>query len=464
MNPHSVFKLRSEERKGCFQRHHWRPLDWLHRRREHHFLYLFSIAKFNSNVWRKSFSIELVPKLPLILVSFHHSLDCLFPSLCPQSGPHFLGVRIRLLLYKPSPVSNERMSSPKTEYVIGTRKSKLAMVQTHEVKGKLERLYPGVTFKIHEQDTLGDKVLDVALSKIGDKGVFTQELEQGLHTGAIDFAVHSLKDLPTRLPEGMLLGCVMERVDPADVVLIRSDLRANGFTTLQDLNNSTDPKHWLIGTSSLRRQSQLQAKYANLKCIDVRGNLDTRIKKLERHAATIEEVFENAASATPSKVPAPLPADNSVEYAAIILARAGLQRQGDKYVSLITQSLDSETDMFYAVGQGALGIECRDGDVEVLKLLSVLNHDQTESRTKAERSFLRTLEGGCHAPIGVSSTLSTDGSQLTLKGRVLSLDGSVCVQSEISGKTEDFEALGKSLADSVLEKGADKIMASLAKH
>lgn len=354
------------------------------------------------------------------------------------------------------------MAEGKTEFIIGTRKSKLAMVQTHEVKGKLEQLYPGVTFKIHEQDTLGDKVLDVALSKIGDKGVFTQELEQGLHTGAIDFAVHSLKDLPTRLPEGMMLGCVMERVNPADVVLVRSDLRANGLTSLQDLNNSTDPKHWLIGTSSLRRQSQIQALYPNLKCIDVRGNLDTRIKKLERHAATIEEVFENAASATPSKVPAALPTPEHAEYAAIVLARAGLQRQGDKYVSLITQSLDVDNDMFYAVGQGALGIECRDGDATVLKLLTPLNHAQTEARTKAERSFLRTLEGGCHAPIGVSSSLSDDASTITLKGRVLSLDGTVCVQSEISGKIEDYEALGQSLAESVLSKGADKIMASLA--
>lgn len=355
------------------------------------------------------------------------------------------------------------MSATKKEYIIGTRKSKLAMVQTYEVKGKLEKLHPELTFKIHEQDTLGDKVLDVALSKIGDKGVFTQELEQGLHTGAIDFAVHSLKDLPTRLPEGMMLGCILERVDPADVVLVRSDLRANGFTSLKELNDSKDPKHWLIGTSSLRRQAQIQALYPNLKCIDIRGNLDTRIKKLERHAATIEEVFENATSATPSKTPAPLPSADAVEYAAIILARAGLQRQGEKYVSLITQSLDSDIDMYYAVGQGALGIECREGDEDVLKILAPLYHDQTALRTKSERAFLRRLEGGCHAPIGVSSSLSSDGNEITLKGRVLSLDGSVSVQGQVSGATQNAEALGTELAETLLSKGADKIMESLAK-
>lgn len=356
------------------------------------------------------------------------------------------------------------MAETKKNYNIGTRKSKLAMVQTYEVKGKLEALNPNATFTVYEQDTIGDKVLDVSLSKIGDKGVFTKELEQGLESGAIDFAVHSLKDLPTRLPAGMMLGCVTARVDPCDVVLVRSDLAAKGFKTLSDLNSDASGALWTIGTSSLRRQSQIQKLYPNLKCVDVRGNLDTRIKKLEMasNASGSSAGEKDGVSTANAELTGAQPTSGEiVPYAAIVLAFAGLERQGPQYTARITQRLDD--DMFYAVGQGALGIECREGDEVTLKLLSALNDKNTECRTKAERSFLRTLEGGCHAPIGVISSLSGDNLEtLTLKGRVLSLDGSVCVQGEHSGPAHDFEQIGRDLAEKLLANGADKIMQSLA--
>lgn len=358
------------------------------------------------------------------------------------------------------------MGDVKKNYNIGTRKSKLAMVQTYEVKGKLEALNPGVTFTVYEQETIGDKVLDVSLSKIGDKGVFTKELEQGLESGAIDFAVHSLKDLPTRLPEGMMLGCVTARVDPCDVVVVRSDLVARGFKTLADLNSDASGALWTIGTSSLRRQSQIQRLYPNLKCVDVRGNLDTRIKKLEMAASASKEssgesVSKDASSVLQDELSGAQPSTGPViPYSAIVLASAGLERQGASYVARITQRL--EEDHFYAVGQGALGIECREGDEVTLAMLSALNDVHTERRAKAERSFLKTLEGGCHAPIGVISTLSDDFETLTLKGRVLSLDGSVCVQGELSAPSKEFERLGRELAEKLLANGADQIMKSLA--
>ena len=315
------------------------------------------------------------------------------------------------------------------------------MVQTNAVIAELQSIYPLCSFQVHEQETLGDKVLDVALSKIGDKGLFTQELEDGLKTGAIDFAVHSLKDLPTRLPEGLTIGCILERVDPVDVVLMRSDLAAKGVKTLQELNDG-ESDHWIIGTSSLRRQSQIQRRYPNLKCVDIRGNLDTRIKKLQNPDGEYKQT-----------------------YSAIVLAKAGLVRQGASYTSLITQELPEE-DMYYAVGQGALAVECRASDEKTLKLLSALHHAPTASRCLAERSFLRILEGGCHAPIGVSSTLSQDGNTLLLKGRILSLDGSLLIEGQSSSSinhesSSTPDSIGHELATQLLEKGADKILASL---
>ena len=315
----------------------------------------------------------------------------------------------------------------RTEFNIGTRRSKLAMTQTLWVKAQLEAVNPTYTFNVIEQDTIGDLKQDVALAKIGDKGLFTQELEVGLTSGAIDFAVHSLKDLLTTLPIGLTLGCITERWSPADVVLIRSDLVAQGFGSIDELNDHPNPAMRNIGTSSLRRQAQLSALYPKLNYTDCRGNLDTRISKLENG-----------------------------DFAAIVLARAGLERQGAQYSDRIAHDLEN---VYYAVGQGALGIECRADDKETLALLSTLHHQPTAWRCEAERALMATLEGGCHAPIGVITTLAEEDTVLlTIKGRVLSLDGTVSIEDEITGDVGYAKTLGVDLGNKLLKAGAANLL------
>lgn len=325
-----------------------------------------------------------------------------------------------------------------SSFTIGSRKSKLALIQTNYVISRLKEIYPDFKFNINEQDTIGDKNLHVALSKIGDKGLFTHELEECLKDGSIDFAVHSLKDLPTNLPDKMIIACILKRVNPSDVAIIRSDLMKSGLETLQDLNNSQNPDHHIIGTSSLRRQSQLKKKYQNLNFVDIRGNLDSRLRKLENE--------NNEYSRT---------------YSGIILAFAGLERQGESYLNKISQII-VEDDLYYAVGQGALAVECHQNNIKVLEMLSKINDDLTFKICSAERSLLRTLEGGCHAPIGVASNLLDDG-KFKLKARVLSLDGSEMVQNEIVGDLNDAELVGKKLANELWEQGANKILTDLNK-
>ncbi|MDR9402126.1 MAG: hydroxymethylbilane synthase, partial [Halothece sp. Uz-M2-17] len=263
---------------------------------------------------------------------------------------------------------------------IGTRKSNLAMVQTHWVRDELQKHFPDYQFEIEAMSTQGDKILDVALSKIGDKGLFTKELELGLLNQDVDLAVHSLKDLPTQLPEGLMLGCVTSRENPADALVLNEKYQGYTIQTL--------PEGAVVGTSSLRRLAQLRYHYPYLEFKDVRGNLNTRLKKL----------------------------DNG-EYDALVLAVAGLQRlgMGDR----VSQAIPSEVSL-HAVGQGALGIECREGDTRILDLLKAIEDPDTRDRTLAERSFLRELEGGCQVPIGVNSVIA--GEQLTLTGMVASLD------------------------------------------
>ena len=299
---------------------------------------------------------------------------------------------------------------------IGSRKSQLAMVQTHWVHEQLQKAFPSRTFEIHTMSTQGDKILDVALAKIGDKGLFTKELEVGMLSGDIDFAVHSLKDLPTHLPEGLMLGCVTEREDPADALVLHESHRDKQLATL--------PEGAVIGTSSLRRLAQLRHHFPHLAFKDVRGNLNTRLAKLD-----------------------------AGEYDALILAVAGLQRlgMGDR----IHQAIPAEISL-HAVGQGALGIECRSDDAEILNLLKALEHRPTAVRCYAERSFLRELEGGCQVPIGVNTTL--DGDTLTLKGLVASLDGQRVVQGEVSGATDDADQLGIDLAHQLKAQGAQEIL------
>jgi hydroxymethylbilane synthase len=302
---------------------------------------------------------------------------------------------------------------------IGTRKSQLALVQTYWVKAELEKHFPDIDFEVEKMSTQGDKILDVPLAKIGDKGLFTKELEVGMLDKTTDFAVHSLKDLPTNLPEGLMLGCVTKRVDPADALVVNAKH--------QDKKLETFPPGSVIGTSSLRRLAQLRHHYPHLEFKDIRGNVNTRLAKLD-----------------------------AGEYDGIILAVAGLQRLGMS--DRIHQIISSEISL-HAVGQGALGIECRDGDEEILKILKVLEDPDSSDRALAERAFLRELEGGCQVPIGVNTSIEND--ILTLTGMVASLDGKRLIKDSINGNRKDSEQLGRDLAARLREQGAGEILAEI---
>lgn len=299
---------------------------------------------------------------------------------------------------------------------IASRKSQLALVQTYWVQEELQKHFPEYTFEVHTMSTQGDNILDVALAKIGDKGLFTKELELGMLNNETDFAVHSLKDLPTNLPEGLILGCVTERENPADALVVHEKHKDKQLDTL--------PEGAVVGTSSLRRLAQLRHHFPHLTFKDIRGNLNTRLAKLD-----------------------------TGDYDAIILAVAGLHRLGMS--DRIHQVIPPEVSL-HAVGQGALGIECRDGDTEILELLKALEHTPTAQRCYAERAFLRTLEGGCQVPIGVNTKI--DGDTLTLTGLVASLDGQRVVKDSIAGKAADAEQLGIQLAQRLREQGATAIL------
>ncbi len=311
------------------------------------------------------------------------------------------------------------VSSPPRTIRIGSRKSQLALVQTYWVQEQLQKYFPDRTFEVQTMSTQGDKILDVALSKIGDKGLFTKELELGMLNNEIDFAVHSLKDLPTTLPEGLMLGVVTERENPADALVVHEKYKDKQIDTL--------PEGAVIGTSSLRRLAQLRHHFPHLAFKDVRGNLNTRLTKLD-----------------------------AGEYDALILAVAGLERLG--MADRIHQVLPAEVSL-HAVGQGALGIECRTDDTEVLELLKAIEHAPTAQRCYAERAFLRQLEGGCQVPIGVNTTL--DGDQLTLTGIVASVDGKNVVKDTISGDATEAENLGNELAERMRQQGAQEILAEI---
>ncbi|BAZ44987.1 porphobilinogen deaminase [Chondrocystis sp. NIES-4102] len=302
---------------------------------------------------------------------------------------------------------------------IGTRKSQLALVQTYWVKAELEKHFPNIDFEVEKMSTQGDKILDVPLAKIGDKGLFTKELEVGMLNNTTDFAVHSLKDLPTNLPEGLMLGCVTKRVDPADALVVNEKNQEHKLETL--------PPGSIIGTSSLRRLAQLRHHYPHLEFKDIRGNVNTRLAKLD-----------------------------AGEYDGIILAVAGLQRLGMS--DRIHQVISADVSL-HAVGQGALGIECRAGDSAILDLLKVLEDVDSRDRTLAERSFLRELEGGCQVPIGVNTKI--EAGHLTLTGMVASLDGQRLIKDTISGEQQNCEQLGIDLAHRLREQGAGEILAEI---
>ncbi len=304
---------------------------------------------------------------------------------------------------------------------IASRRSQLAMVQTKWVKQELERSHPNLVISIEAMATQGDKILDVALAKIGDKGLFTKELEAQMLIGKAEIAVHSLKDLPTNLPEGLILGCVTEREDPADALVVNKN---NQQYQLENL-----PAGSIVGTSSLRRLAQLRHHYPHLIFKDVRGNVITRLEKL----------------------------DNG-QYDCLILAAAGLTRLG--FGERIHQVISSDISL-HAVGQGALGIECVDGSKEVLEIIKSLEHPTTSQRCLAERSFLRELEGGCQVPIGVKSLINNE--KLTLEGMVASLDGKQLIRDSKSGLASEPEVVGIDLANTLKSQGADEILQEIYK-
>lgn len=300
--------------------------------------------------------------------------------------------------------------------IIGTRDSELALVQTHWVQQELQQAHPDYAIEVLQMKTQGDKILDVALAKIGDKGLFTKELEAAMLTGRTQLAVHSLKDLPTTLPEGLVLAAITEREDPADAVVMHG--RWDG-RTLDEL-----PEGSVIGTSSLRRLAQLRSRYPGFDFQDIRGNLNTRLKKLD-----------------------------DGKYDAIVLAVAGLRRLG--WHERITQVLSPEISL-HAVGQGALGIECRADDPDILQLVGVLNHLPTALRCRAERAMLRSLEGGCQVPIGVQSRFDND--TLYLQAVVASLDGQQLIRAEHTGPAREPEAAGVTLAGKLRANGAQAVL------
>jgi hydroxymethylbilane synthase len=296
---------------------------------------------------------------------------------------------------------------------IGTRGSALALWQAEWVRSLLRANHPDLSIELVIIKTQGDKILDVPLAKVGGKGLFVKELEEAMLAGEIDLAVHSMKDMPALLPEGLALTTILEREDPRDVLL------STRHASLQAL-----PHGAKVGSSSLRRQSQLLHLRPDLQILSLRGNVNTRIQKL------VEEQFD-----------------------AIVLAAAGVKRL--QLTQQVVEYLDP-TQVIPANGQGAIGIEARQDDSALHTLLAPLNHPPTWSCVSAERAFLATLEGGCQVPIAGYATL--EGEQLRLTGRIASLDGRTMLTHNICGPQGDPVSLGQALADHLLEHGGKQIL------
>lgn len=298
-------------------------------------------------------------------------------------------------------------------FKIGSRGSDLALWQTNFVKKKLEDAYPALSFEVKIITTTGDQMLDTALSKIGDKGLFTRQIENALLNGEIDLAVHSLKDLQTAQPVGLTIGAVLERETPNDVLL------SSRYNSIDEL-----PKGARVATGSLRRKSQLLHYRPDLSITEIRGNVPTRIRKLDES-----------------------------ELDGMILAYAGVHRLG--LDSRIRQVIPFGI-MLPAVGQGAMAVEVRADDTKVREIASVLDDTETRNCVTAERAFLRRLEGGCQVPIGAMARV--EGDRIYLEGVVGSLDGDKNLRERITGDTADADALGTGLAEQMLEKGAAEIL------
>lgn len=296
---------------------------------------------------------------------------------------------------------------------IATRKSPLALWQAEFVKDSLLALNPDLNVELVKMVTQGDKILDTPLAKVGGKGLFVKELELGMLQGDADIAVHSMKDVPVEFPDGLHLAVICEREDPRDAFV------SNNFKTIEDL-----PEGAKVGTSSLRRMCQIKNWRADLQILDLRGNVNTRLRKLDEG-----------------------------EYDAIILACAGLKRLG--FEGRIRSHLDPGFSL-PAIGQGAVGIECRTDDEYINGLIAPLNHPATRCRVLAERAMNLRLEGGCQVPIGGYAEL--DGDTIFIRGLVGRPDGTEMVRGEIAGRAEEAEFLGTALAEDLLSRGAGDIL------
>ena len=302
---------------------------------------------------------------------------------------------------------------------IATRQSPLALWQAEFVKAELEKYHPELTVELIPMVTRGDKILDTPLAKIGGKGLFVKELEHAMLEKTADIAVHSMKDVPMEFPEGLGLSVICDREDPRDAFV------SNTYQSIDEL-----PHGAKVGTCSLRRQCQLMAKRPDIEILDLRGNVGTRLSKLDEG-----------------------------QYDAIILASAGLKRLG--LADRIAHEIETDW-MLPAGGQGAVGIECRISDERIVNYLAPLNHPTTAYRVKAERAVNNHLQGGCQVPIGVYSTISSD--QITIKALVGRTDGSEIIQDTIKGHIDNAEALGVELAERLLQAGAGEILKAVGAH
>uniref|UniRef100_K3W5J0 hydroxymethylbilane synthase n=1 Tax=Globisporangium ultimum (strain ATCC 200006 / CBS 805.95 / DAOM BR144) TaxID=431595 RepID=K3W5J0_GLOUD len=306
--------------------------------------------------------------------------------------------------------------APRKTVFVSSRKSQLAMVQTNEVIGMLQEIYPEIDFVVGQEDTVGDQVLDRHLSELGTStasGLFTKSLEEALIAGTASFAVHSLKDMPTTLPNGLVLGAICKRESPEDAAIIHPKHKQNGIKCLKDL-----PAGSIIGTSSLRREALLRSQYPTFEIKTIRGNIQTRLAKLDEHG----------------------------EYDAIIVAACGFRRGG--LGDRIDELLPVET-FGYGVGQGSIGIECRGDDQATLDMLAKIEDEKSAQLCTVERSLLYHLEGGCQIAMGVNTTIEDD--TLTLTATVLSRDGKKSIRETISGPRFEPEGLGEVLAQRFLE-------------
>jgi len=299
---------------------------------------------------------------------------------------------------------------------IATRKSPLALWQAEEVSRLLKHFHPHLEIELVTMTTQGDKILDTPLAKIGGKGLFVKELEVGMLQGDADIAVHSMKDVPMTFPEGLHLSVVLEREDPTDAFV------SNTYSTLADL-----PLNAKVGTCSLRRQTQLKENRPDIEILDLRGNVNTRLAKLDHG-----------------------------DYDAIILASAGLKRLG--FEERIAECISSDYSL-PAIGQGAVGVECRDDDDAINALLAPLNHPETALRVSAERAQNLRLNGGCQVPIGGFAELI--GDRIRLRGLIGFPDGSKIFRSEKEAPQADAEALGVTVAEDLLAQGGDKVLDAL---